>query len=113
SSAFFQKSNASAFRDRNRRLEAEGQQGFARNHRRVASRSEHQASAGATSRARADRGALTAAGYGADRSANARADADLQRVFLLRTLGHFGVRAARKIDRAPVRQLQAAQSDRH
>src|SRR5262245_29204452 len=103
----------SAFRDRNRRLEAEGQLGFARDHRRVAARSKHQARPAGATRASADRRAFTAAGDGADRRANARADADLHRVFLLRAFGYLRVGTARKIDRAPVRQLQATQSDGH
>src|SRR5262247_3408567 len=57
----------SAFRDRNRRLEAEGQLGFARDHRRVAARGKHQARPAGATRASADRRAFTAAGDGADR----------------------------------------------
>ena len=54
----------------------------------------------------------TAAGYRANRRAEAGADADLRRVFFLRGLGLLRVRAGRKSNLAPVGELQAAQLDR-
>src|SRR5262247_547586 len=102
----------STFRDGDRPLEAEGQLRFAGDLRRVAARRQDNARAGPTAGGSADRRAFTSAGYRANRRANAGADADLRRIFLLRGLGLLRVRAGRKSDLAPVSELQAAQLDR-